>query len=314
VKVILDPYASFATEDYDELQFLEQHAAWAGLSWTGTPTVTRHSCVTESGRLSYLRWGSSDPEVALVHGTGQNAHTWDTFVLALGRPCVALDLPGHGRSDWRTDGDYFPAATTPAVAQALAHRAAGPQVLVGMSLGGLTALSVATARPEFVRALVLVDITPGRPEIPAGDRTGAPMPLSLLSGPERYPSWDAMLEATHATMPHRERSTLVPGLRHNARPFEDGGWGWRYDRLRPGYDPRPALEALWENLEALRIPVLLVRGGRSPLVTDDKVDRLLRTAHDGRALTIDEAGHSVQTDRPVELAAVVEDLLHELAP
>lgn len=61
--------------------------------------------------VSALRWGSEAPRVVFLHGGAQNAHTWDTVVLGLGEPALAVDLPGHGRSAWRDDGDYSPSAT-----------------------------------------------------------------------------------------------------------------------------------------------------------------------------------------------------------
>ncbi len=64
----------------------------------------------ESGPISALKWGDEPPEVVFLHGGGQNAHTWDTVILGLGVPALAIDLPGHGRSAWREDGDYGPEA------------------------------------------------------------------------------------------------------------------------------------------------------------------------------------------------------------
>ena len=71
---------------------------------------------------SAIVWGDGDPEVVFLHGGGQNAHTWDSVVLALGRPALAIDLPGHGRSDRRDDRNYSPWHN--AVAVAAAHGAA----------------------------------------------------------------------------------------------------------------------------------------------------------------------------------------------
>ena len=62
----------------------------------------------ESGPISALKWGDEPPQVVFLHGGGQNAHTWDTVILGLGVPALAVDLPGHGRSAWREDGDYGP--------------------------------------------------------------------------------------------------------------------------------------------------------------------------------------------------------------
>ncbi len=67
--------------------------------------MRRESVEVDGGRkVSALVWGSEPPEMVFLHGGGQNAHTWDTVALALGVPLVAVDLPGHGHSDWPGTG------------------------------------------------------------------------------------------------------------------------------------------------------------------------------------------------------------------
>lgn len=301
--------AAFASEEYDEFQFLEFHSRWAGLPWSQRPAVVRDVRQIEGQAVSFLRWGESEPELVLLHGSGQNAHTWDTFVLAVDRPCVAIDLPGHGRSDWREDSNYFPDASAPTVASVIADVAPHARAVVGMSLGGLTAIRIASLRPELVRSLVLVDITPGPPEIPAQDVAGRPMSMSLMSGPRRFPSWEDMVDATHATMPYRPREAVIPGVRHNARRFEDGSWGWRYDRMKLDGDPRPALEALWDDVSGLTAATMLVKGALSPIVSDDSINELRRRRPSASVEVIEDAGHAVQTDQPVLLARTINAFL-----
>src|SRR5437773_2724204 len=104
---------------YEEFALLRENAEEAGLPWAGPPAVERRSIELPDGRgLSGLAWGTGDPELVLLHGGAQNAHTWDTVALALGRPLVAVDLPGHGRSDWRDDHEYSPPTMADDVAAA----------------------------------------------------------------------------------------------------------------------------------------------------------------------------------------------------
>jgi pimeloyl-ACP methyl ester carboxylesterase len=295
------PYLDLERNDYDEFQFLEGHAVWAGLPWRGRPAVVREELRVEGRTVSFLRWGQGEPGLVLLHGAGQNAHTWDTFVMALDRSVVAVDLPGHGRSDWRVDRDYSPrtnARALGAVVEAVAPNARG---VVGMSLGGLTAIRLAAGRPDLVRTLVLVDITPAiRPMAP-----GAPLtPVGLLAGPRRYGSWDELLDSAHAHMPHRDRGSIVPGLRHNVRRFDDGSWGWRYDQLFREGDPRADHAPLWNDIASLAVDVLLVKGGRSTMVDDEAIAELHR--RNVRVEVVAQSGHAVQSDAPVELARLVE--------
>src|SRR3954465_9362117 len=114
---------------------LPENASEVGLAFE-PPTGRRTSVPVPSGlELSALVWGDAPAEVVLLHGGAQNAHTWDTVALALERPLVAIDLPGHGHSDWRPGRDYRPQAMAEDVAAAIAALAPDAGTLVGMSLG-----------------------------------------------------------------------------------------------------------------------------------------------------------------------------------
>ena len=147
--------------EYDEFGFLETYARHEGIPWNGRPEVHRESVTVDGVRLSGLVWGSGSPQLAFVHGTGQNAHTWDSVAMALSQPLIAIDLPGHGHSDWREDQDYGPATNAGTVGGWLKDLAPQPRALVGMSLGGLTALEIAASGQVPLTHLVIVDITPG---------------------------------------------------------------------------------------------------------------------------------------------------------
>src|SRR5262245_21715201 len=135
----------------DEFALLPENAAQAGAD-DPLPAVER----IDRGPISAVRWGTDPVRVVFLHGGGQNAHTWDTVSLGLGTTALAIDLPGHGRSAWREDGDYGPKLNAEVVEPVVRELAAEADLVVGMSLGGLTALRLATAAPELVRKLVLV--------------------------------------------------------------------------------------------------------------------------------------------------------------
>src|SRR5205807_4765001 len=82
-----------------------ENAEEFGIPYDGPPAVRREFVdVDADRRLSALVWGEGEPELVFLHGGAQNAHTWDTVALALGRPLVAVDLPGHGHSDGGRQG------------------------------------------------------------------------------------------------------------------------------------------------------------------------------------------------------------------
>src|SRR3954451_2641898 len=292
---------------YDEFSYFHENAAEYGLPYDGPPTVRRTKVDLGDGRnLSALVWGTDDPELVLVHGGAQNAHTWDTVAMALGRPVVAVDLPGHGHSDGPKEGattDPVSNAADVAVAvQALAPNALG---VVGMSLGGMTSIVLADAHPELVRRLLLVDVTPGV----TGNK--ASQIIAFVNGPESFPSFDEILERTVQFNPTRTVESLRRGILHNAVQREDGSWVWRYARFRSAEGAAasgpPDWSALWDTIENLQVPLMLVRGMRPQSVVDDAdEEELLRRKPDARIEHVQEAGHSVQGDTPVELAQLID--------
>jgi pimeloyl-ACP methyl ester carboxylesterase len=293
------------TMTYDEFGLFEENASEAGLPWSGPPVVRRKAVTVDSDRkISALAWGDGAPEIVLLHGGGQNAHTWDTVALAMGRPLVAVDLPGHGHSDWREDHDYSPLANAVDVAVAVQDLAPSAGLVVGMSLGGLTAIRLAAAHPSLVRRLAVVDVTPGADEMKA-----EPI-IAFLSGPERFESFDEILDRTVQFNPTRSVSSLRRGVLHNAREEAGGSWTWRYDPVRAWKaEGGITFTSLWEDVARVDAPMLLVRGALSGVVSDDDVAELRRRQPDAEVVVVEGAGHSIQGDRPVELAGILDRFL-----
>ena len=297
---------------YDEFGLFHENIAEYDLGVSPNPRVERSAHVLADGRkLSFLRWGSGEPRIVLVHGGSQNAHTWDTVALGLGESLIAVDLPGHGHSDWRDDAAYSPASMAADLADLIATHAPSAELIVGMSLGGLTSLALAGHSPHLVRKLALVDITPGV--------TGAKAKavLDFVNGPQAFPSFEDLLARTIEHNPTRAVSSLRRGILHNAKQLDDGSWQWRYDRrshvrdVQASGDPVPAnaLSALWDIVSALECPLTLFRGSLSPVVDDADVAELLRRRPNAAVVVVEGAGHSIQGDRPVELTTLLRDAL-----
>jgi pimeloyl-ACP methyl ester carboxylesterase len=310
--------------DYDEFGLFHENIAEFGLDVAELPPVTRiETNVGDEGRcVSALRWGSGDPEIVYLHGGAQNAHTWDTVALALGRSALAIDLPGHGHSDWRADGAYSPMNLADDVAEVVALHAPQARLVVGMSLGGLTAMELTVRHRALVRSLVMVDITPG---VNAAKTKAI---TDFVDGPQEFASFDDLLARTIEHNPTRTESSLRRGILHNAHRQPDGSWQWRYDRgsharARQAADsPAPDTadtpdtpdtaatpSPLWDHFGSISCPVTLVRGSLSPVVDDDDIAEARRRQPELVVHVVDGAGHSVQGDRPVELAAILAALL-----
>ncbi|VBA45257.1 2-(acetamidomethylene)succinate hydrolase [Mycobacterium innocens] len=287
-----------------EFDLLAENAEQAGA--TGPlPEVERVEADTAAGRISALRWGGSTPRVVFLHGGGQNAHTWDTVIVGLGEPALAVDLPGHGHSGWREDGDYSPQHNADALAPVLRELAPAAEFVVGMSLGGLTAIRLGAVAPKLVDELVVIDVTPSALQRHAemtADQRGT---VALMHGEREFPSFQAMLEVTIAAAPHREVKALRRGVFHNSRRLDNGNWTWRYDAIR-GF---PDFAGLWDDVDALSAPITLVRGGKSGFVSDQDVAELSRRARYFRgAHIVPDSGHSVQSDQPRALVDILREV------
>lgn len=293
---------------YDELGLFHENAAEFDLPYDGPPVVRREAVEVAPGRhLSALVWGEEPAELVLLHGGAQNAHTWDTVTMALGRPLVAIDLPGHGHSDAPAEGSLDVRTNATDIAAAIAELAPDALAVVGMSLGGLTTIALADGHAHLVRKVVLVDVTP-RVEGP-----GAAAIVAFVNGPESFADFDELLARTIEFNPTRSESSLRRGILHNALQRDDGSWVWRYRRFTEGSaSPERSIPAedLWDALGRIEVPLMLVRGMRAGSVVDDDAEAELRRRQPGaRVERVAEAGHSIQGDDPLELARLVDDFV-----
>jgi pimeloyl-ACP methyl ester carboxylesterase len=288
---------------YDEFSLFHENIDEWNLQVTVPPVQRFFVAVDGLRQLSGLRWGVGAPEFVLVHGGAQNAHTFDTVALALQRPLVALDLPGHGHSDPSPYGNSAVSMHARDVARAIEQLTSEPVPLVGMSLGGLTSIVVASERPDLVATLVLIDITPGVNADKARHIT------NFVNGPATFDNFDELLARTVEHNPTRSVSSLRRGILHNAVQRSDGTWVWRHQQHGPSTLEAPPVRDLWDTLGSLSMPVTLVRGmARGSVVDDEDVDELLTRLPEAAVITVEGAGHSVQGDQPVALANILNQL------
>ncbi len=295
----------------DEFQFLPAQAAQLGLD--AAPPVRRLTHTFADGRtVSALQYGEGAPVVTFLHGAGLNAHTWDTTILALDRPALAVDLPGHGDSSWRADAAYTGPAMAGDVADAIARWTDRPQVLVGQSLGGLTAAAVAARRPELVRELVVVDITPGID--PGGD---AAQIRAFFAGPTDWATREELVERALSFGLGGTPEAAARGVFLNSRIRADGRVEWKHHFAHIASalaaDPTAAAAAKsqqdglrdvlsttgWDDLAAVTAPITLIRGERG-FVTPDDAARFRERVPSASVIDV-PAGHNVQEELPVDL-------------
>jgi pimeloyl-ACP methyl ester carboxylesterase len=278
----------------------------------------------EGIRLAADATGADDaPPVVFFHGGGQTRHAWGTTLDVLadeGWRAYSVDLRGHGDSEWAPDGDYTLdafAGDVQGVATSLA--AEQPPVLVGASLGGIASLAAIGESPTpLARALVLVDVAP-RIDRGGADRIGAFMMQNI----EGFESLEAVADAVAAYNTHRPRPTNLDGLKKNVRRRDDGRWYWHWDpafmtgRFGSTDETRTSViqpERLEAAAKTLTMPVLLVRGRMSDLLTDDGSRQFLDLVPHARFVEVGGAGHMVAGDRNDLFNDAIVEFLRSLPP
>lgn len=244
------------------------------------------------------------PAVVFLHGGGQTRRSWGRAAAAVaerGWQAVTIDFRGHGESDWSADGDYR-VTTFAADVLAVLRELPDEPVIVGASLGGFTAMLLAgELAPGAVRAIVLVDIVPDMN--PSGaSRIHDFMAEKMTSG---FASLDEVADTIQQYNPHRPRPADLNGLKTNLRQ-RDGRWYWHWDpKFIDGTAALPPIEvtevdrmhAAVATILRNDVPMLLVRGQMSDLVTEECARDFLGRFPDVEFVDVGGAGHMVAGDR-----------------
>ncbi|OBA80819.1 peroxidase [Mycobacterium sp. 1164966.3] len=254
--------------------------------------------------------------MVFLHGGGQTRRSWGRAAAAVaerGWQAVTVDLRGHGESDWSTDGDYRVVSFASDIQEVLRRLPPRP-VLVGASLGGFTSMLLAgELSPGIAGAVVLVDIVPNMD--PSGaSRIHAFMADRVASG---FDSLDEVADMIAEYNPHRPRPTDLDGLRTNLRRRGDR-WYWHWDpQFISGTSPFPPMEVtdtdrMHAAVDAILrngVPMLLVRGQMSDLVSQERADEFLERFPQVEFVDVRGAGHMVAGDRNDIFAQAVLDFL-----
>jgi esterase len=288
------------TELGDEFALVAQTAEEAGASGRSLPRVRRGWVnVPAGGHVSGVFWGYAQPDIVFLHDLGESARAWDAVAVTVGRASVAIDLPGHGRSDWRRDGRYEPGRLAPAVAEAIRSFAPRARLVVGSGLGGRTALALHRRHPQLLPRLALLRPLPGA--------------AREWPGPGRLADRDEALAVLTVRRPEHSSRSLRREILYELSQDHDGTWAWRH---HPGNLPAPQPDAgadeaapLWRELAALGTAAAFIGGDRAgPLAASDLV-LLHQHAPGARIVSIGGGGVDVVATRPAALAAALGQLL-----
>ncbi|MDF2823787.1 MAG: bpoB [Mycobacterium sp.] len=244
-------------------------------------------------------WTPPDPagqSILMLHGGGQNRHSWKKTGQILadrGFHVVAVDTRGHGDSARSPDADYA-VETLAADVQALIDAIGPPVVIIGASMGGLTGILVAhEAGPHRVSKLVLVDV------VPRFEKSGsARIRDFMFNHVHGFDSLEQAADAVADYLPHRTKPRNPEGLKKNLR-LRDGRWYWHWDPAfltKPADDPAERTDKLEAAAMALQIPLLLIRGKLSDVVSAEGVNDFLKKVPSTEFIELSGAGHTAAGD------------------
>ena len=272
-------------------------------------------------QVHFLEWGTrQDPAVILLHGAGQTAYAFEYLAGALAscHYVVAPDLPDHGDSDPFDDGRWTRQDISAAVSELLDELRVEQAAFVGASLGGIAAATIAVDEPDRVCALVLVDVAH------RVEHAGRDQLVEFFVKTESFASVEETAEVLSEFF-GRPRRIRPESLRRSLRQREDGRWVWKHGLARRQLAIRAAGGELLEDgvsdpllvdfdtdAAKLTCPVLVVRGGNSPIVTAESAQELADLMNDGRVAVIEDAGHLVISDNPSAALDVVTDFFREV--
>lgn len=278
--------------------------------------VRRRQIWTDDGIRLSLQYQGHDraPCVLLTHGFGQTQYAWaetGRLLAASGWQAVSYDARGHGESDRPTDGRYqFEAFVEDfrRVCDSLPH----PPVVIGASMGGLTAMIGHTERPRVALAgMVLVDIAP------RWHTRGVSAMLDFMrQHPDGFESLDAARESIRSFLPHRRDQGSTTGLRRNLRQDSSGRWHWHWDpAMLPMAEQSDRLQGrLKTAAKKLQLPTLMVAGESSELIGKEHVEEFRELVPHARFEQVAKARHMVAGDSNEQFLAAIRPFLKELKP
>lgn len=260
-----------------------------------------------------VRGPEAAPAVLFAHGFGQSRHAWTRAAESLaarGWRTVTFDARGHGDSARATADGYRLEHFVDDLID-VARSLGAPPVLVGASMGGLLGMAAAgELRPSPFRALVLVDITP------RWETAGVARMLDFMRAhPQGFASLEEAAAEVAAYLPQRRRQKDHDELARLLRRGDDGRLRWHWDAAMIDIVSREGerhQQRLLHAARAIEVPVLLVSGGRSDVVSDATVAEFLHAVPHARHVEIAHATHTLAGDDNAAFTDAIAPLLASL--
>jgi len=261
--------------------------------------------VTANGlRIHYLDWGTSGKQpLILLHGIARLAHTFDHLALHFNKDyhVIAVDLRGHGDSDWDPQGAYLVEDYVKDIEVLVAQIQLRDIVLWGNSTGGRVAQVFAGLHPELVSAVIVEDVGPERPR-EISDRLA-----NRMSQEEKgWASVDELLAQIKESNPRTSEQVLRTYVQYGSKRSADERIVWKRDpAIGKGFVPTE----LWRIVRQIKAPIIYILGGASTIVPAETQEQLRQALPQVQIVTMPDLGHYPSDEKPADFLAIVDGFL-----
>jgi pimeloyl-ACP methyl ester carboxylesterase len=249
---------------------------------------SRHT-VVRSLRFHFSEWGEAGaPQILLLHGGNQSAHSWDLVSLHLSDRyhVFALDQRGHGDSEWTRDQDYSIDAKAADARAFIEDQRLESPLIIGHSMGGRVTMALALEQPDLARGIVLVDVGP---EL---SPAGVEVIHNFVTHNVEFDDLDEFLDNVVKYDRFRSREHIARTVKYNMLRRADGKYISKVDHRRV---PVSSSELTLDDVMKLTCPVLIVRGGESDLLEPEAAQRFADALPNGQLVTVPNCGHNVHS-------------------
>jgi len=270
-------------------------------------------------QLHYREWGDVRTKHALImlHGFAETKTIWTEVAQEMAREyrVIALDQRGHGRSDRAPNHDYSRTSQLDDLEAMISGLGLRTVTLIGHAMGGANAICYAAEHPDMVTALVIVEAAP---EVL---RTGIETLRRVITGGDEFATLEEVVELYREHYPYATDEQLERRAQASITIGDEGVYEWDFDpalrdpKLRPlELEPgQRRLNDLWECVDRVQCPVMIVRGNQTDMLTPEAIQRVQRRIVGSRVSLIEDAGHAVPTDQPSALALNIREFLQNLS-
>jgi pimeloyl-ACP methyl ester carboxylesterase len=257
-------------------------------------------------RLHTLEWGTAGKRpLILLHGIARVAHNFDHVAphFAADYHVVAIDMRGHGDSDWHAGGAYMVEDYVADIEALIVQRDWRDIVLWGNSTGGRVAQMIGGRRPDLVTAIISEDVGPERPAAVSNRRAGR-----MAREAEGWTTREELLAQLKLDYPRTAEPLLKAFAQHGSKSNTNGRVIWKRDpKILDGFVPTE----LWATISRISAPILYLLGGASDIVPPETQTRLLQTLPQVQIVTMPGLGHYPSDEKPDEAVAIVRRFLVE---